>query len=179
MATKPTNLAAWNTGGANNTEPSAGEKITGWTVGQAPPSSYFNWWQRLVWQWLVYLDDIANIAWTWAGAHVFNSTARFNGRVDAIVAPGAGNANINVENLDTSADSHALRARSSSVGTSVRLENSSTGRALQLQTDSNAHARLVPLAALPSSPSEGDIVYVGGSLHMLYVWDGTAWNACW
>lgn len=73
MAAKPTNLAAWNSGGANNVEPSAGEKVTGWTVGQAPPSSYFNWWMRLIWQWIVYLDDLATTAFTWTAAHVFNS----------------------------------------------------------------------------------------------------------
>lgn len=181
MAAKPTNLAAWNTGGANNVEPSSGEKVTGWTVGQAPPSSYFNWWQRLIWQWIVYLDDLRNIAWTWTAAHIFSNIVTFNERVHAIAAPGSGNANVNVENLDTTADSYALRVRSSSVGTSVRVENSSTGRGLQIQTTNGAgaHMWLVPNTTLPPNPVEGDIVYMGTGYNMLYVYNGTSWNACW
>lgn len=71
MATKPASLPAWNTGGANNTEPSAGEKVSGWTVGQQPPSSYFNWWQKLTYEWTAYLDDLEAQAFTWTGIHIF------------------------------------------------------------------------------------------------------------
>lgn len=57
MATKPTNTAAWNNDGTNNVEPSSGQKDTGWTLGQKPPSSYFNWWMKLVHDWMQYLSD--------------------------------------------------------------------------------------------------------------------------
>lgn len=57
MATKPTDIPEWNTGGANNTEPSSGEKILGWEVNQVPPSSWFNWMQKLYGEWIQYLND--------------------------------------------------------------------------------------------------------------------------
>lgn len=57
MSTKPAKLPAWNTGASNNVEPTAGEKITGWTTNQVPPSSYFNWLFYWIWSWIVYVSD--------------------------------------------------------------------------------------------------------------------------
>lgn len=57
MATKPSSVPVWNTGGDNNTEPSSGKKITGWTVGEQPPSDYFNWLFKLIGEWCQYLSD--------------------------------------------------------------------------------------------------------------------------
>jgi hypothetical protein len=62
MATKPSTTPrfAETAGGApatNIATPSSGQQDTGWTVGQAPPSSYFNWWMRLVYDWILYLKD--------------------------------------------------------------------------------------------------------------------------
>lgn len=57
MATKPTNTAAWNTGGANNVEPNGAKKILGWITNEAPPSATFNWWQKLIHEWVAYLSD--------------------------------------------------------------------------------------------------------------------------
>lgn len=56
MATKPTELPEWATDETNNTEPSAGQKATGWNQAQKPPSSYFNWWQFTVWLWIEWLN---------------------------------------------------------------------------------------------------------------------------
>ena len=42
---RPAKTPIWNTGGANRTEPGAGEKVTGWAINDQPPSSYFNWLQ--------------------------------------------------------------------------------------------------------------------------------------
>ncbi len=55
--TKPTKVPEWNTGLANNTEPSGAEKITGWTVDDEPPSSFFNWLQNLAGAWLKWFDE--------------------------------------------------------------------------------------------------------------------------
>lgn len=57
MATKPTDLPEWATDETNNTEPSAGQKASGWTNGQVPPSSYFNWYMFSVWLWIEWLNS--------------------------------------------------------------------------------------------------------------------------
>lgn len=73
-----------------NVEPSAGQKATGWEVDQIPPSSYFNWWQNKVGQWVVYLKGLAGEAFTWTGAHIFQARVTANDGV--IAAPdGLGN----------------------------------------------------------------------------------------
>lgn len=112
MATKPTKLPAWNTGGANNTEPSAGEKISGWTVGQQPPSSYFNWLQKLYYEWAAYLDDLEAQALHWTAAHIFDekiTVATSNATATAISGTGG----------STSGHGVAGTAQATSSGTGV------------------------------------------------------------
>lgn len=57
MATKPSSTPQWNSSGGNNTEPSSGKKALGWVVNEAAASSYFNWFQKLTYEWLEYLKD--------------------------------------------------------------------------------------------------------------------------
>lgn len=57
MADKPTTLPAWATDLSNNTEPSSGQKATGWTPGQDGISDYDNWYKELVYRWCSYLND--------------------------------------------------------------------------------------------------------------------------
>jgi hypothetical protein len=57
MATKPSTTPAWATDVTNNDEPSAGQKATGWTPGQTGVSDYDNWWKKLAYDWIEYLDD--------------------------------------------------------------------------------------------------------------------------
>lgn len=72
MATKPTNLAEWATdGGAAVTEPTLPEKQTGWQVDTKPPAQWFNWWQKLVHQWVVWLDAFESEAHTWSATQTF------------------------------------------------------------------------------------------------------------
>ncbi len=95
MATKPTKLPAWNTGGANNTEPSGAEKIAGWTVGQQPPSSYFNWLQKLYYEWAAYLDDLEAQAMNWTAEHIFDekiTVSTTNATSNAVTATGGSTA---------------------------------------------------------------------------------------
>jgi hypothetical protein len=54
---QPTKKPEWNTGGANRTEPAAGEKTSGWAVDDQPPSSYFNWLQYYTYAWLEWLNE--------------------------------------------------------------------------------------------------------------------------
>ena len=46
MPTKPTPAVepTWNTGGLNRATPSGGKIALGWEAGEAPSSSFFNWW---------------------------------------------------------------------------------------------------------------------------------------
>jgi len=57
MATKPSDTYQWGTDGTNDAAPSSGQKLSGWTVGQQPPSSFFNWWQKGIGKWTQYLSD--------------------------------------------------------------------------------------------------------------------------
>lgn len=99
---------------------------------------------------------------------------------------------------------YAIEATSSGAAAAVHMAASSTGEALYvertagtgdvvtvngaggngnpLKITGNAvtgHEYLVPLALLPTSPVEGQVAYVAGTTHKLYVYDGTAWQACW
>lgn len=99
---------------------------------------------------------------------------------------------------------YAIEATSSGASAAVRMATSSTGEALYvertagtgdvvtvngaggngspLKITGNAvtgHEYLVPLDLLPTSPVEGQVAYVAGTVHKLYVYDGTAWQACW
>jgi hypothetical protein len=57
MSTKPTTLPIWNTALTNNVTPSGAKQAAGFSVSEAPSSSYQNWWQNLVYQWSQYLSD--------------------------------------------------------------------------------------------------------------------------
>src|SRR5690554_3330220 len=59
MATKPTDLPEWATDpGADITEPPVGKKAAGWTALEKPPAQWFNWFFNLVYQWIIYLNDL-------------------------------------------------------------------------------------------------------------------------
>jgi hypothetical protein len=76
---QPTQDPQWNTNGTNRVEPPSGQKASGWTIGQAPPSSYFNWWMNLVYQWCLYLKNLTSEALTWLGFQTFNNGIRSYG----------------------------------------------------------------------------------------------------
>lgn len=57
---KPSAYPAWATAGTNNVAASGGQIASGWTNGQIPPSSYFNFWQNLVGEWIAYFDQTVN-----------------------------------------------------------------------------------------------------------------------
>ncbi len=73
--TKPATIPVWNTGGSNNTEPSSGQKIAGWATNAVPPSSFFNWMQKLYGEWLTWLDAFESTAHTWTALQTFDSMA--------------------------------------------------------------------------------------------------------
>ena len=53
---KPSVLPRWNTDLSNQTDPSSGQKDSGWTVDQPAVSSYFNWLFYTIYLWLQWID---------------------------------------------------------------------------------------------------------------------------
>lgn len=76
MATKPSIIPTWNTGGANNTAPTGPKIVLGFTNGERAASSYFNNRMKLYGEWCQYLSDGAL-----TGAHTFGSTVGVTGAV--------------------------------------------------------------------------------------------------
>lgn len=76
MATKPSIVPTWNTGGANNTAPTAPKIVLGFTNGERAAGSYFNNRLKLLGEWCQYLSDGAL-----TGAHTFGSTVGITGAV--------------------------------------------------------------------------------------------------
>lgn len=69
---QPSKLPEWNSGVANQTEPSAPKKVLGWVVNEAAASSYFNWILYTIYLWCVYLKNLASEALTWTALQTFN-----------------------------------------------------------------------------------------------------------
>jgi hypothetical protein len=55
---KPTELPRWGTDETNETEPSEGQKSSGWVNSQTPPSGYENWIKRVTYTWCAWADDV-------------------------------------------------------------------------------------------------------------------------
>ncbi len=55
---KPSRLPRWATSGAAVTEPTEGEKDTGWIAGFRPPASWTNWIATTAYEWLQYLGGV-------------------------------------------------------------------------------------------------------------------------
>jgi len=76
MATKPSIVPTWNTGGANNTAPTAPKIVLGFENSERAAGSYFNYQVKLYGEWIQYLSDGA-----FTGAHTFGSTVGITGAV--------------------------------------------------------------------------------------------------
>lgn len=89
---KPTKLPEFNSGLANQTEPSGGKKILGWTLNEIPPSGYFNWLFYYIYLWLKWIDDgvWTAISLTLSGALTVDSLAVANN-----ITQSAGTASLN------------------------------------------------------------------------------------
>lgn len=57
---KPGTLPVWDSNQSNSIVPSAGKQTDGWPAGPASPvvSTYLNFWQNLVYLWLVWLNGL-------------------------------------------------------------------------------------------------------------------------
>jgi hypothetical protein len=88
LPSKPLELPEWASGGgAPITDPSSSEKQAGWSVGALPPAEYFNWWQKLVWNWTQWLNSLTDQVLTWTAAQTFNDTITLAGSNPSSSAP--------------------------------------------------------------------------------------------
>lgn len=75
---KPSELPEWaDGGGADITDPPTLKKQTGWVVEQ-PAHDVFNWWMNLVYQWIQWINDLQDQAFTWTAGQIFSALAHFN-----------------------------------------------------------------------------------------------------
>lgn len=72
---KPSQVPDWNTGGGNRTEPSAGEKASGYAVNDVPSSGKLNWLLNLAGQWASYLNGLSSGTEGWSATQIFNGAA--------------------------------------------------------------------------------------------------------
>jgi hypothetical protein len=91
MSTKPTTEAKWAdldvvdaVSGQNNVvEPAAAWKDYGWTRDEKPPRNYDNWFKRMVYRWITYLNLTAQRASTYVVAAV-DATVDSKNMADAV-----------------------------------------------------------------------------------------------
>jgi hypothetical protein len=123
---QPSQTPDWNTGGSNRTDPPSGQKISGWTVNQTPPSSYFNWWMNLVYQWVLYLKNLTTEALTWGAFQTFNAALRgFGTNLNPGVrgdSGGSGFAGVRGHSVFTGVGEHGVLGTHQTTGTGVKGE---------------------------------------------------------
>jgi hypothetical protein len=98
---KPTKVPTWNTDLSNQTEPSGGQKASGWTSGQAAVSSYLNWLLYTIYTWIVYLQ-----AGNLEGNHAIDGTLHVTGAttVDGVLTAKHGNHTLSLSHTDFHAE---------------------------------------------------------------------------
>lgn len=72
MALKPTDVPRWEPEPSDITEPSEGQKDSGWQPNEAPAAQVFNWFWNLTSKWISYLDDLTATALTWTAKQTFS-----------------------------------------------------------------------------------------------------------
>lgn len=170
MATKPTNLAEWATGAAPIVEPSLPQKQAGWATGTKPPAQWFNWWWKLVHQWIVWLDAFESEFHTWTAFQQFDAGVEVErasgpstalqvnhlGTGDALVAVGTGGKAVYAESPNGSVYGLAPVGSVATIGFGVKgetddavapalwgLVNVATGTGLQLDGSTLAGVTLI------------------------------------
>lgn len=80
---------------ADVTEPDTTHKDQGWQDAEEPPHSYFNYWMKLVYLWIVYLDNLTAEALTWTATETFTKGIVVTNTTgaNAVAVTGTGNGN--------------------------------------------------------------------------------------
>ena len=71
---KPSILPRWGdtAAPADVVAPNSSKQGSGWSNGELPPHTYFNWWQNLVYQWIQWLNGLLDTANAWSARQSFN-----------------------------------------------------------------------------------------------------------
>lgn len=190
MGLKPTKIPIWNTGGANNVEPSGAKKILGWLIGEDPASSFFNFLMKLTGDWLTWLDDRVADAGGVApriGLRGIGSTGEaggtggdFAGNGAAAGAAGTGGATSGPGVTGAGGAPNGKGGTFTGTGTGSGLDaiGGATGYGAVLSADTTSPARsalrLVPQDANPTIPLQGDLYY-NSVAKKLRAYDGASW----
>jgi hypothetical protein len=165
MPTKPTQILQWNTGGANNLEPSAGKKTTGWVNGEVVPSGWLNWMLKLAGDWSAWLDAFESTAHTWTVSQNMGGN-----RVTNLADPTSAQDAATKAYVDAS-PSYAVSANCGSyTGTTTAGNADVTNLSVTLTT----HGRPVMVTIQSGSTSSISETTVGTSAQLVIsiLWDG-------
>jgi hypothetical protein len=113
MASKPSQVLAWATGGSI-VEPSAGKKVTGFVSNEQPPAEHFNWILNLLDQWTDYINDPDSIS---LGSGLLATLA--NAILPRITASAAANATSPYTLLASVGNTRILLGASDSAGAGI------------------------------------------------------------
>jgi hypothetical protein len=127
MAKPGGSLPSWNTGLANQAEPSGAKKILGWETSEAPPSGYFNWLQWKYGEWIAYLNDTTALAFDLAG-EVWVWTAAACGFEKGLLV------------TQDEADTDALTATGNGTGYGIKAKGGTGGRFERNDADTSKNA---------------------------------------
>jgi hypothetical protein len=74
---KPSILPRWGdtAAPADVVAPNSSKQGSGWSNGELPPHTYFNWWQNLVYQWIQWLNGLLDTANAWTARQTFSGGA--------------------------------------------------------------------------------------------------------
>lgn len=172
MAVKPTNLAEWATGGgAPIAEPLLAEKQAGWAVAFKPPAQWFNWWQKLVHQWVVWLDAFESDPHTWSALQSFNN-ATFSG---PLTTNSAFAANGTATFSGASAFNDTISLNPTGFTAAMALATVAAGRKLLLRVPVSGTVAMRIYASPETGGAAGGF---GAGLEFVYnaEWNGSVWT---
>lgn len=181
MSAKPTTLPRWSelvgnyqTAGANETVPISAKQDSGWIPGEEPPAGYLNWYQRVVYDWIQWLNDSPAFVPVTAGASALNAFG--NGGGAGIAATGGaaggwggsfqGGAGSGIGSSGTGGTPNGAGQSGQGAGTGAGVQGTggATGPGLKGTGGTNsAPLNLVP-RTLPSTLNDGDIWTTTASL---------------
>lgn len=163
---QPSTLPTWNTDASNRSTPTSGQQTSGWTVGQAPPSSWFNWLAYWTYAWLVYLQNLAGEAFAWTALHTHtrkisidttgNDEPCINAKSPTGNSPAIAGYDsfIGVQGATSSTSSGSSGVRgTATAGAAGRFESHGTGPALLLDTTYSTGPALVATGKITAGNS--------------------------